>query len=216
MNYSLDLHLLISKRQNIMENQIGIKIKELRLSKGFSQEELAEKAGLSARTIQRIENQENIPMGDTVRRIAESLGVGAEEILDWNLTRNRAYEIVMILSTLFSVFYPVIGLVLVVVMWVIKKNEYKNIDNLGRKLISFELTVLILFVIVFIGNALVVLDYLNTGLEERSISGGRSLKLALLSYYFVSGLKALLMVMNAIYYRKNARFLFLPRFKFFA
>lgn len=196
-----------------MENQIGIKIKELRLSKGFSQEELAEKAGLSARTIQRIENQENIPMGDTVRRIAESLGVGAEEILDWNLTRNRSYEIVIILSTLFSAFYPIIGLVLVVVMWVIKKNEYKRIDTLGRKLISFELTMLLLFAIAFIGTVFLFLDVMDT-IPEATPKG--KITIGLLSFYFVSVLKGLLIIVNAVYYYYKDKLLFLPRFKFFA
>lgn len=38
--------------------ELAQKIKSLRNRKGFSQEELAEKTGLSLRTIQRIENGE--------------------------------------------------------------------------------------------------------------------------------------------------------------
>ena len=39
------------------------RVKELRIKKGLSQEELAENTGLSIRTIQRIENGENTPSG---------------------------------------------------------------------------------------------------------------------------------------------------------
>lgn len=40
-----------------MKNKIlAKKVKELRKRKGYSQEELAEKSGLSLRTVQRIEN----------------------------------------------------------------------------------------------------------------------------------------------------------------
>lgn len=49
------------------------RVKELRVTKGISQQELAEKSGLSIRTIQRIENNETAPHGDTLRRIFEVL-----------------------------------------------------------------------------------------------------------------------------------------------
>ena len=49
------------------------KIKDLRKRRGLSQEELAEKSGLSLRTIQRIENGETDPRGDSLRRLAAAL-----------------------------------------------------------------------------------------------------------------------------------------------
>ncbi|RKD91341.1 helix-turn-helix domain-containing protein [Mangrovibacterium diazotrophicum] len=48
-------------------------IKELRLKKGLSQEELASLSGLSLRTIQRIEKGETNPHGDTKRKIINIL-----------------------------------------------------------------------------------------------------------------------------------------------
>ncbi len=44
-------------------------IKKLRIRKGLSQEELALKSGLSLRTIQRMENNETKPHGDSLRKI---------------------------------------------------------------------------------------------------------------------------------------------------
>jgi transcriptional regulator with XRE-family HTH domain len=54
------------------------RIKELRESKGLSQEELSEKAGVSLRTIQRMENDESVPRGSTLRNIASSLDVSSD------------------------------------------------------------------------------------------------------------------------------------------
>jgi len=51
------------------------KIKELRESKGLSQEELSENAGVSLRTIQRMENGESVPRGSTLRNITSTLQV---------------------------------------------------------------------------------------------------------------------------------------------
>lgn len=54
------------------------RIKQLRESKGLSQEELSEKAGLSLRTIQRMENGESVPRGSTLKNLASSLNVSSD------------------------------------------------------------------------------------------------------------------------------------------
>ncbi len=56
------------------------KIKQLRELKGLSQEKLSEQSGLSLRTVQRIENQETVPRGDSMKRIAEVLGVPMNQL----------------------------------------------------------------------------------------------------------------------------------------
>ena len=54
-----------------MENEkLAQGVKELRKVKGFSQEELAKNSGLSLRTIQRLENGETEPSGETLKRIS--------------------------------------------------------------------------------------------------------------------------------------------------
>lgn len=62
---------------------IAKKIKELRIKKGLSQEELAENATVNLRTIQRIENDENNPSGKTLRLICKALDVNVESIFDY-------------------------------------------------------------------------------------------------------------------------------------
>lgn len=48
----------------------------------MSQEFLAEESRLSLRTIQRIENEESEPVGETIKRIAIALDVSLEELVD--------------------------------------------------------------------------------------------------------------------------------------
>jgi transcriptional regulator with XRE-family HTH domain len=62
---------------------VGTKIKEIRLNKGFSQEELATQSQVSLGTIQRIENNENEARGKTLQLICETLEVPIEELLDY-------------------------------------------------------------------------------------------------------------------------------------
>tara|TARA_Y100000385_G_C12931221_1_gene566848 strand:- start:89 stop:655 length:567 start_codon:yes stop_codon:yes gene_type:complete len=53
--------------------KLGPKIKELRKKEGLTQLDLSEKSGLSLRTIQRIENNENKPSVYSLRKIGEIL-----------------------------------------------------------------------------------------------------------------------------------------------
>jgi transcriptional regulator with XRE-family HTH domain len=62
------------KKNASMKNAIiSSSIKELRMSKNLTQEELSEKCELSLRTIQRLENGESIPRGDTLKRLTSAL-----------------------------------------------------------------------------------------------------------------------------------------------
>ena len=54
--------------------QLRKRILELRLEKGYSQEELAKKAGTKQAVISRIENGESEPRLETINKIAKALG----------------------------------------------------------------------------------------------------------------------------------------------
>lgn len=60
---------------------LGKKLKELRALRGMSQEYLAEESQVSLRTIQRIENNESKPTGETVKRIAVALDTNLQELI---------------------------------------------------------------------------------------------------------------------------------------
>ena len=53
----------------------------------IAQEKLANKSGLSLRTIQRVENGETIPSGETLKRISAALDVTPNQLFDWNVTK---------------------------------------------------------------------------------------------------------------------------------
>ncbi|NJN26466.1 MAG: helix-turn-helix transcriptional regulator [Cyclobacteriaceae bacterium] len=58
-------------------------VKEMRKLKGLSQEYLSEKSGLSLRTIQRVENLESEPTGETLKRISNAFDLTLEELTNW-------------------------------------------------------------------------------------------------------------------------------------
>ncbi|MEH7886193.1 helix-turn-helix transcriptional regulator [Bacillus sp. JJ1609] len=62
-------------------NTIGQNIKNCRMRKGMSQEELALKSRVGAQTIERYENGEQIPNLQTVLKISTVLDVPASELM---------------------------------------------------------------------------------------------------------------------------------------
>jgi adenylate cyclase len=56
------------------------RLRELRKLRGFSQEEMARRAGVDERTIRRAERGETVPHGETVRIFATTLGVALEDL----------------------------------------------------------------------------------------------------------------------------------------
>ena len=62
--------------------EVNVKrLKALRQLRALSQEELSERSGVGRATISRIERGETGAQGRTLRRLAETLGVGVEELV---------------------------------------------------------------------------------------------------------------------------------------
>lgn len=62
-------------------------IKVLRLKKGWSQTQLAERAGLSQTTISTLENRTNRPDAVTLNQVAKALGVTVDALLKEEVIR---------------------------------------------------------------------------------------------------------------------------------
>lgn len=124
--------------------ETGKLIKELRIKKGMTQEELAELTELSARTIQRIENGEVDPRAYTLQMIAKALDVDfsifieneSNEDKDLENVNKRNWLALIHLSGLLPIFFPTI------IIWNRKKADIKGITDHYRAVIGFQSTIL--------------------------------------------------------------------------
>lgn len=134
-----------------MDNQnLAIKIKDLRSRKGYSQEQLSEESKLSLRTIQRIEKGESIPRGDTLLKLTKALGVTPDDLLEWTDIEDKGYLTLLNLSAVTGLlFNPFLGIIIPLVMWILKKDKIKFVDNYGKKIISFQITWTLLIYSIF-------------------------------------------------------------------
>ncbi len=128
--------------------EIGKFIKELRLKKGLTQEELAEKTDISVRTIQRIENGEVDPRLYTLQSIASVLDIEYEELANHGkedsddkkaMQKNIWLPLLHLSGLLFLVFPPII-------IWIWKKDEIENIKEHAIDVINFQLSMFIYFI----------------------------------------------------------------------
>ena len=115
--------------------QLGLKVSELRQQKGLTQEQLAERCEVSARTIQRIESGEVDPRAYTLYCLGETLDFdfGAE-----NTSNENLWLTVLHLSSILVI------LIVPLLLWSWKKNQSYKIDRQGRQVLSFQITMTLL------------------------------------------------------------------------
>ena len=111
------------------------KVQLLREENRLTQKELAEKAGLSLRTIQRIEAG-SIPKGFTLKALAESLNTTPEDLIekeDKNIERAKLINS----SALFGLIIPFGGIIFPLIL-TYKTQEIYN-KQLGRNIIALQI-----------------------------------------------------------------------------
>ena len=127
-------------KQNLSE-----KLKNLRISKGFSQEQLCESSGISVRTIQRIESGKSLPNGDTLKKISTALEESVDSLVFHKLKEDKGTLLLIALSPIVYIIHPFLGLAVPTIIWYLKRNSVLYADKIGRKLISFQITWQLLF-----------------------------------------------------------------------
>jgi transcriptional regulator with XRE-family HTH domain len=124
--------------------ETGKRIRDLRIKKGMTQEELADKTEVSTRTIQRIENGEVDPRAYTLQMIAKALEVEfslfmedeTDERKEIQMVQNTNWLGLLHLSGILPLIFPT------VVIWNFKKDKIKGITRHYRFVIIFQLLIL--------------------------------------------------------------------------
>lgn len=119
---------------------------------GLSQDNLAEKAGINIRTLQRIEKNEVKPQPYTLGRLADSLGVRIEDLTNpaiISLQEEKTPQQLSLLhfSAMAGCVIPLGNILAPLILWLFKKQTSDTWNNHAKKVISFQLSwLLYLFV----------------------------------------------------------------------
>ena len=180
------------------ETDLSKKIKELRIRLGLSQDELATTSQLNLRTVQRVENGETEPRGDTLKRLANALNVTPNDLIEWTEQEDRGFLTFLNLSALAFLAFPILGIIVPLALYMLKKDKIKNIDHTGKKILNFQISwclLIFLCYIMFIGS---VIFHFSIHIPEISFAGLGSTELAMIFIPLILySVNILLIVINA-------------------
>lgn len=123
------------------------KVKLLREEKNMTQNELAEKCGLSLRTIQRIEAG-NILKGHTLKTIAKTLETDSENLIFKNENPEIERAKLINLSALSGVIVP-FGSIVLPLLLTYKTKDHLN-KEIGKQIVSVQIILSLLLSVIMI------------------------------------------------------------------
>ncbi len=198
-----------------MKNEkLAQKIKTLRNRKGFTQEELSDLTGLSLRTIQRIENGETEPRGDSIKRLALAFNISSDEIIDWTVQEDKGFLVSMNLSALSFIFFPLLGILVPLIIWISKKDKIRNANEVAKDLLNFQITWSILLFVFYIWLILIKV-YRLTSIGDISIVFMQSqlmTQVVLLVILYLYNF--LIVVVNSVRINSNKSICYYPKIRF--
>lgn len=194
--------------------ELAQRIKTLRNRKGFSQEELSEKTGLSLRTIQRIENGETEPRGDSLKRLSNAFDVSSDEIVDWTVQEDKGFLTSLNLSALSFIIFPLLGVVVPLIMWISKKDKIRNINAIAKDLLNFQITWAMLLFIGYAGIIASAFYKINaTGDVNAAIISSRVIiNLVFLGFMYLYNL--ITIIINSVRINNGREVGYYPKIKF--
>lgn len=193
---------------------LGSQIEKLRKRQGFSQEMLAEEAGLNLRTIQRIENNETVPRADSLKRITDAIKVTPDELMDYSLVEDKTFLKILNISTLGFLFFPLLGIILPLIFWIMKRDKIKNADFVGKKILNFQITWTI---VLFTYYLLIILPVFFRfrypfGIGDVAMS---SAMLPIYITFFLYGINVLFIIVNEVLVFTDNKVFYKPAIRFF-
>lgn len=193
--------------------EIAQKVKELRSRKGFSQEQLAESAEINLRTVQRIESGETEPRGDTLKRIAKALNVTPDELIDWAEHEDNGFVAFLNLSALCFIAFPLLGIIVPLAIWILKKDRIRNISEVGKRLVNFQITwCLLIFFLYGIVISSTIFNFIIPLPNLSELSSGRVEIIMIIPLLYV--INALYIIINIIRSYKGKKVFYRPAFRF--
>ena len=188
-----------------MKNKdLAKRVKELRKQNGISQELLAENSGLSLRTVQRIENGESQPTGDSIKRLSSALNVTPNELIDWQIIEDSKALLLLNLSQLGFIAFPLLGILIPLIIWTSKKDKIKDIDYLGKSILNFQISWTLLLFLLVIGL------FITSKLELTNISFAGILITISIMYF----LNFLVVISNTFRYHNGKSVKYVSIFQF--
>src|SRR5690606_13847403 len=172
------------------------------------------KTGLSLRTIQRIENGETEPRGDSLKKLALTFDVSSDEIIDWTVKEDKGVLTNLNLSALSFIIFPILGILVPLIIWISKKDKIKNVNTIAKDLLNFQITWTMLL---FVGYFGIILSVIYKMRMEQHISPA-IISPGIIMHYVLFGIMYLyniaLIIINRLRINNNKKVGYYPKIRF--
>ena len=132
---------------------IGKNLVYQRKLKGYTQDKLSEKSNVTIRTIQRIEKNEVKPQLQTIKLIADALGIEVDELMMLQNPKEETLQkkwLFFIHGSPFLGFIFPFSVLFPLFLWLHKRDDNSVYNEHGIKVINFQLSVTILYIIALV------------------------------------------------------------------
>jgi uncharacterized Tic20 family protein len=107
----------------------------------------------------------------------------------------------MSLSALSFILFPLLGIIIPLIFWILKKDKLKGVNELGKRILNFQITWVLLFSLYYI-----IIFARMTGIIPRLGVGTFFLFIPFVFY----GFNALIIVVNSIRVYQNKKVFYKP------
>lgn len=115
------------------------KIRDFREQKGWTQTDLADKTGLSLRTIQRVESGQSYPKGHTLKVLSKFVGENLSQSSNSEIKDEHIEELKLInLTALVVILIPFGNIIFPYLRWR-KRRKEQIINQIGKYILNFQI-----------------------------------------------------------------------------
>jgi len=108
-----------------------------------------------------------------LKRIANALNVGPDELIDWAEKEDNGFLAFLNISALCFIAFPLLGIIIPLSILMLKKDKIKNIAQVGKRLVNFQITWSIFTFLFYTAFILSRIMHLHLPLPNINGLGGR-------------------------------------------
>lgn len=137
-----------------------------------------------------------------------------DDITDWTVQEDKGFLINLNLSALSFIIFPLLGIVIPLILWISKKDKIRNLNEIAKDLLNFQITWTMLLFVGYIGIAFsTVYKIKTTGDVNAAILSSRNI-LNLVFFVIMYSYNLILTVINSIRINNDKDTGYYPKIKF--
>lgn len=139
-----------------------------------------------------------------------ALDAAPDDLMDWNIVEDKGFLTAMNLSALGFLFFPLLGILIPLILWISKKDKIKDVNEMGKTILNFQITWVLFFFVFYIilfGVMILNIDFSEiVALKQINPFFPVSVVFILYSYNLV------MIVVNSVLIYNNKKLRYFPKF----